>query len=98
MLITTAKYLTPAAFLLLTACMTPGQQPVTATGQLNQICQNLKQEIIMDSTRNVPEEGGNNPTTQARLYKEYDKNHCDEVLRQKTLSRASTQPVVMAKR
>lgn len=80
----TLKHLTPAVFLLLTACATFTEQrhPAASGGQLNQICHNLKQEIIMNSVNNVPEEGGRNPAVDARLYKEYEQNKCPDVLRE----------------
>jgi hypothetical protein len=78
--LTMLKYLLPTACLLLTACVMPSTTPPVAGDPLNQICKNLKQDIIKDSVNNVPDELGHNPTEQARLYKEYDKYHCDEVL------------------
>jgi hypothetical protein len=67
-----------SGLLLLAACAPPNQP--LAPDQLNQICQNLRQQIITDSNNNAPEQFGNDPTKQATLYKGYDQNNCDEVL------------------
>jgi hypothetical protein len=76
--------LIPVTLLAVAACNTTHQPHLlTLENQSNHICQGLKHDILMDSVKGR-EEGGDNPIAQARLYKEYDKYHCDAVLRQNT--------------
>jgi hypothetical protein len=78
------KYLVPAVFLALTACNSihTWKSPAGETAQ-EQKCQSLKRDIIMDSVIAKPLDNGNNPATQARLYRSYDKNNCEAILQQK---------------
>ncbi len=71
-----------SGLVLLTACAPSNPSPPGPVDQLNQICQNLRQQIIMDSNNNAPEQFGNDPTKQATLYQGYDQNNCDDVLSQ----------------
>lgn len=69
-----------SGFFMLAACAPTNTKTPSQYDQLNQICKNLKQQIIMDANNNVPGELGNNPTKEAEYYKNYDQYHCDEVL------------------
>jgi hypothetical protein len=101
MFTTTVKCLTPAVLLLLAGCASLTSHHPNAQGtQLNQICQHLKLEILENSTNNVPDEGGKNPAVEARLYKTYEANHCDEVLKEKTkvVARGIGKRTILAKK
>lgn len=82
----TMKCAISVAFLSLVACHTAVEHKHRGApkSQLEQICRDLKQDIIMHTVHGVPQEGGSNPTQEARLYKDYDKYHCAGVLNEKT--------------
>lgn len=67
---------------VLTACAPKGPTGAPPETALNQICVNLKQQIIMDQNNSVPQQLGSNPAKEAALYKGYDEHNCDEILGQ----------------
>jgi hypothetical protein len=86
----TMKCAISVAILSLVACHVVAEQKTTGApkSQLEQICREVKQDIIMNSVHNVPQEGGNNPTEEARLHDEFEKYHCDRVLNETAIPRS----------
>lgn len=65
---------------LITAACAGIHHQTVAPSQRNRICEDLKQRIIMNSVRNVPDEQGNSPTELAQAYRSYEQNQCDQKL------------------
>lgn len=72
--------------LLLSACShIPGFHP-SPKAQINQICSNLKQDILLNSTLPAPEAAGQNPTKTAQFYKAYQHYNCERRLQEQSSS------------
>ena len=74
--------LTTSAFYLFTlaACSSGPAMPISASQANLATCQNLQQELIMNSVGNMPSDMRDNPAQGAKLYKEYSGYDCDAVL------------------
>lgn len=70
--------------LLLCSCIygTTNPPATTPPDQLTVICQNLRQDILMNDNdgQSPMNENGPSPTKAAVFYKQYDENNCDEVI------------------
>lgn len=64
---------------LVSSCCTPCCDDVNPF-EKNQICEDLKQSIYLNSLRGMPDDEGRSPIVRAYLYKEYERYHCSELL------------------
>jgi hypothetical protein len=63
----------------LTSCVYWHREPISPF-QRDQVCEELKQQILLSSARNAPDEFGKMPNDTAFLYKKYEENNCPEKL------------------
>ena len=65
--------------ILVSSCCCPCS-PEIGPFERNQICENLKQDILLTNARGAPDDQGKLPTELAFLYKQYAKYNCPETL------------------
>lgn len=63
---------------LVSSCCSPCSE--VGPFERNQICENLKQSILLNNSRGAPDDQGKLPTELAFLYQQYAKYNCTQTL------------------